>query len=353
MATPRYGSENFSTFINVGGGINDTQTTGLVLTSVTGLDTGGGILGLTWAETLDTSTYEEIEYSSITGLELTGVTRGVNNSTAHSHLNGATVVAVVSKTHVNRLADKLRSVDAVLVQDTSANEIIKTAFVASAVNEITFTNAATGNAPAMSATGGDTDIDLNLIPKGAGDVNIPTGVNIQVNNADPKRALYIPASAMTPATTNGAASGIYETATNKVIIPTYDFDTTTQEFVAIAVPSPHFWDASTVTAQFIWTGASGSGGVVWAAQGIAFSDDDALDTAYGTEQIIADTLITANDDHHTSFTPAITIAGSPVAGDLVCMRFKRVPSNGSDTLGVDARLIGVKLRFGISKYDDQ
>ena len=78
-----------------------------------------------------------------------------------------------------------------------------------------------------------------------------------------------------------------------------------------------------------------------------------MDTAYGTEQIIADTLITVVDDHHTAFTPAITIAGTPVAGDLVCLRFKRVPADAGDTLAADARLIGVKVRFGISQYDDQ
>jgi len=190
-------------------------------------------------------------------------------------------------------------------------------------------------------------------PSFTGDLGLATGGNIQVNSLDPKRAFYIPASAMTPATTNGAASGTYESSTNKVIIPVYDFDTTTQEFVAVAIPSPHFWDALTVTVQFIWTAASGSAGdtVVWAAQGIAFSDDDPLDTAYGTEQTASDVVIATLDDHHSPFTSAITIAGTPVAGDLICLRFKRVP--GSDNLASDARLIGVKVRFGIAQYDDQ
>ena len=143
---------------------------------------------------------------------------------------------------------------------------------------------------------------ISAVKTFSADPNLATGGNIQVNAADPKRAFYIPASAMTTATTNGAASGTYESATNKIIIPVFDFDTTTQEFVAIAIPSPHFWDASTITVQFIWTAASGSGGVTWAAQGIAFSDDDALDAAYGTEQIIVDTLITALDDHHIIYS---------------------------------------------------
>jgi len=54
------------------------------------------------------------------------------------------------------------------INDENDNEQIKFATTASAVNEMTATNAATGNAPELSATGGDTNIDLNLTPKGTG-----------------------------------------------------------------------------------------------------------------------------------------------------------------------------------------
>ena len=52
------------------------------------------------------------------------------------------------------------------IGDESGNEQIKFATTASAVNEITVTNAATGNAPAISATGGDTNVGITLTPKG-------------------------------------------------------------------------------------------------------------------------------------------------------------------------------------------
>lgn len=58
------------------------------------------------------------------------------------------------------------------INDTNGNEIIKTPATTSAVNEITVTNAATGNAPKVSATGGDTNINLNLQGKGTGSVQI-------------------------------------------------------------------------------------------------------------------------------------------------------------------------------------
>jgi hypothetical protein len=47
-------------------------------------------------------------------------------------------------------------------------ELIKFSETASAVNEVTVTNSATGNAPEISATGDDTNIDLKLTPKGTG-----------------------------------------------------------------------------------------------------------------------------------------------------------------------------------------
>jgi len=61
----------------------------------------------------------------------------------------------------------------------STLEILKVAGVASAVNELTVTNAATGNAPSLAATGGDTNINLNLTPKGTGVVNV-TANGLQV-----------------------------------------------------------------------------------------------------------------------------------------------------------------------------
>ncbi len=49
-------------------------------------------------------------------------------------------------------------------------ELIKFIETASAVNEVTITNSATGNAPEISATGDDTNIDFKLTPKGSGNV---------------------------------------------------------------------------------------------------------------------------------------------------------------------------------------
>lgn len=59
--------------------------------------------------------------------------------------------------------------------DANGNESIILVATSSAVNEFTVANAATGNGPELRATGGDTDIDIELVPKGAGNVNITNG----------------------------------------------------------------------------------------------------------------------------------------------------------------------------------
>lgn len=58
------------------------------------------------------------------------------------------------------------------INDTNNNEEIKFTVTASAVNEITVANAATAGKPSISATGGDTNISLELIPKGTGGIAI-------------------------------------------------------------------------------------------------------------------------------------------------------------------------------------
>lgn len=59
--------------------------------------------------------------------------------------------------------------------DSNGNESIILTATSSAVNEFTVVNAATGNNPQLKASGGDTDIDVALTPKGAGNVDITTG----------------------------------------------------------------------------------------------------------------------------------------------------------------------------------
>ena len=56
------------------------------------------------------------------------------------------------------------------ILDTNGNELFKLTATSSAVNEITYANAATGNKPTFTASGGDTNIGIAITPKGSGAV---------------------------------------------------------------------------------------------------------------------------------------------------------------------------------------
>lgn len=169
-----------------------------------------------------------------------------------------------------------------------------------------------------------------------------------------KETVWIPAVAMTTRTTNGAARGTAEMTTNKNMFATLDFDTTTQEFAQFEIHFPKSWNLGTVTFQPVWSHAATTTnfGVVWQLAGIARSNDDAGDVAFGTAVTSTDTGGTTNDIYIGPESAAITIGGTPAAEDTVQFQIARVPANGSDTMAIDARLHGIRLFFTTNAATD-
>ena len=58
------------------------------------------------------------------------------------------------------------------ILDTNGNELLKLTATGSAVNELTYANAATGNKPTLTASGGDTNIGVSIQPKGSGQITL-------------------------------------------------------------------------------------------------------------------------------------------------------------------------------------
>lgn len=170
-----------------------------------------------------------------------------------------------------------------------------------------------------------------------------------------KQTVWVPAVAMIPRTDTsggGPATTTTTATTNKNVLKTLDFDTTTQEFAQFTVAFPKGWDLGTVTFIPYWKAGSGSGGVTWGVAGLATSDNDTIDTAFGTAQTSADTFISATVLHVGPESSAITIAGTPAVGDLVEFQVNRTVADANDTLGVDAQLVGIKLIYTINANVD-
>lgn len=82
------------------------------------------------------------------------------------NLNFSPITASSTDTLTNKTLTSPKIGTSIL--DTNGNELALLTATSSAVNEITLANAATGNAPQISATGGDTNISLDLRGKGEG-----------------------------------------------------------------------------------------------------------------------------------------------------------------------------------------
>lgn len=101
-----YTNQYFSTSLSSAGGINNSQTTGIILQSVSGVDiTKPGIICLTFSDPLNTTNAEYITYTSINGSnELVGATRGAEGFAAKPHSEGSAVAFILSETHINQYA---------------------------------------------------------------------------------------------------------------------------------------------------------------------------------------------------------------------------------------------------------
>jgi hypothetical protein len=124
-----------------------------------------------------------------TGMVTTGGVQTLTNKTLTSPtINNGTATTIVLTTPQILTGGS--------INDTSSNEYVKFTSTASAVNEITLTNAATGSAPNISATGGDGSIDLFLTSKGVTG-NVVINGNARIQGVEEKNTITATAATST------------------------------------------------------------------------------------------------------------------------------------------------------------
>lgn len=161
-----------------------------------------------------------------------------------------------------------------------------------------------------------------------------------------QETIWVPAAAMEPRVTTAPATlNAVEITTSLIALRTMDFATDADDHAGFAIQMPKSWDESTLVVQFVWSNASGTGGVTWAIQAGAYADSDALTTALGTAVFVDDTVLTAGDVHISPESGSVTVAGTPAAEEWVYFQIYRDVFDANDTLAVDARLHGVKIHY--------
>ena len=235
------------------------------------------------------------------------------------------------------------------ILDTNGNELAILTATGSAVNEITLANASTGNAPTITASG-ETNVSLNLVPKGTGTLQ-GNGAALKIAG---KETMWIPAAAMYASSTNGADAEQVETTATRPDMKVFDFDASTKQYTQFTVAMPKSWNEGTVTYQVYWApSTTNTGNCIFGLQGVACADGDTIDVAYGTAIEVTDAGIgTVEDQQITSESSAMTVAGSPAAGEQTYFQLYRDAADGSDTFTGEARVLGVKIFYTTDAAND-
>lgn len=154
------------------------------------------------------------------------------------------------------------------------------------------------------------------------------------------------------ANTSGALVGqSYETTSDKVNLSLIDFDAAAIEYASWQILLPPDYDGGTVLYQVYYThaaSASTDNKCVWGLSGTAFTEAETLDLGFSA---VVQSVGTPADNtayllHISAESTAVTIAGTPAASELAVFRLSRVATDLNDTLSVDARFIGLKIKYG-------
>jgi hypothetical protein len=165
------------------------------------------------------------------------------------------------------------------------------------------------------------------------------------------KSIFIDSLEMLACTTAPAAAGTKEYDTDKPELRYFAFDSgATKERVQFRKRMPINWTLNKITAKFYWSSAASSTAgdtVEWGIKAVALRNHDAIAAAFGTPQVISDTLLADNggDMQISPATPALTIGGTPAAGAMACFEVYR-NTDGTDDMTEDAWLFGVELIFG-------
>jgi len=184
--------------------------------------------------------------------------------------------------------------DAHFIGDENGNEQIVFQTTSSAVNQIEVTNAATGNGVQIASTGGDTNIDLKLLPKGSGQVVIDGNVGIESGLIDLKNAgavskikFYCESSNAHAQTLQGAPHS--EAASNSLTLPSTGGDVDLVSTASTATLTNKTLTAPKIADGGFIADANGNELVVFQTTSSAVNEIEITNNATGSNPIIAAT----------------------------------------------------------------
>jgi hypothetical protein len=254
---------------------------------------GINVVTETATQTLSNKTLTTPTISSITN---TGTLTLPTSTGTIALTSDITVTDTSTSTLSNKTLTAPKFADLGFIADANGNELIILDTVASAVNEVTLANAATLGTPTITASGTDTDISLDLVPKGTGTVKAG-GVNlVTISSTDTLTNKTLTSPTVNTATIAGG------TLQNSVIRGLEE----DVNVVAAAATGTIDFDVDTASIWYYTTNATDD-----FTLNFRFSSGVSLDTALATGDSI--TLVFLNTNGATAYYPdVIEIDGSAV-----------------------------------------
>lgn len=181
LATPSSANLRATLTDETGTGSAVFATSPTLVTPVLGAATATSINGVA----IDSATSATLDLANSSTLATSGANSITLTSTGATNVTlpttGTLATLAGSETLSNKTLTAPKFADGGYIADANGNELVIMDTVASAVNEVTVSNAATGGNPSIAATGGDTDVGLDLQSKGADPIRLNnSGGNVQV-----------------------------------------------------------------------------------------------------------------------------------------------------------------------------
>jgi len=163
-------SADISSFVQSWDNVSNTEARGIVTITKEGTPSTYATFKVSGSVT-DASGYTKVPVTHVVSAGSFSNSDGVGVHFSYSGADGSgNVTTDGTQTLTNKTLTSPKIGTSIL--DTNGNELFKLTATSSAVNEITYANAATGNKPTFTASGGDTNIGISILPKGSGQVTI-------------------------------------------------------------------------------------------------------------------------------------------------------------------------------------
>jgi len=171
-----------------------------------------------------------------------------------------------------------------------------------------------------------------------------------------RHAVWITAGSMAPSAVSGCFPvQVLPTSPNAPDIQYLAFGITDDTSCQFRIRMPKSWNRGMVTFVPVWCHPATTVDftVVWALSAVALSNGELFGTPFGTGQVSIDVGAVTDDVYIGPESAGLTVAGPILSEDLVCFRVTRARSIPSDTLGVEARLLGVTLYMNTTSGNDE